>query len=264
MQTDKEFMRALVYGTAVGDAFGVPFEFMERGTFRCGRMMSGWGTHRQPPGTWSDDTSLTLATVDSLLKQEKVDVWDMRSRFEDFAFDGRYTPRGEVFDIGTTTSWALRGGKGLSDERSCGNGSLMRIAPLAATDATDEEIAEASAITHANPLCMELCVAFVGILRAVSHDPKSAWEHMRTDGEPPKSGGYVRDTYDAALWCFGTTGCYEDCVIAAVNLGGDTDTTAAVAGALAVACYGEHSIPQRWVDALESPQVIVDTLEGWA
>jgi ADP-ribosylglycohydrolase len=64
------------------------------------------------------------------------------------------------------------------------------------------------------------------------------------------SSGYVVDTLDAALWCLLTTGCYTECVLKAVNLGGDADTTAAVAGGLAGLLYGAGSIPAEWVDAL--------------
>lgn len=60
-------LKDAIYGLAVGDALGVPFEFEERGTFNCKKMV-GNGTHKQPVGTWSDDTSMTLATCDSYKK----------------------------------------------------------------------------------------------------------------------------------------------------------------------------------------------------
>ena len=71
-----------------------------------------------------------------------------------------------------------------------------------------------------------------------------------------RSGGFVLDTYYAALWCVGTTSNYRDCVLAAVNLGDDTDTTAAVAGALAGTIYGAWSIPDEWLDALREKDLI--------
>jgi ADP-ribosylglycohydrolase len=61
-----------------------------------------------------------------------------------------------------------------------------------------------------------------------------------------KSSGYVVDTLEAALWCLLTTDGYEECVLRAVNLGGDTDTVAAVAGGLAGALYGYEAIPEKW------------------
>lgn len=71
-----------------------------------------------------------------------------------------------------------------------------------------------------------------------------------------RSGGYVLDTWAAALWCLVRTGSYEECVLAAVNLGEDTDTTAAVAGALAGIVYGASSIPRSWMNALRGKGVI--------
>lgn len=77
------------------------------------------------------------------------------------------------------------------------------------------------------------------------------------EGKPaPASGGFVRYTYDAALWCLANTGSYRDCVLAAVNLGDDTDTTAAVAGALAGTLYGYDAIPAEWLDTLRAKDLI--------
>lgn len=70
------------------------------------------------------------------------------------------------------------------------------------------------------------------------------------------SGGYVLHTYEAALWCLANTSSYAGCVLTAVNLGDDTDTTAAVAGALAGIVYGFDCIPSGWVDALRGKDVI--------
>lgn len=69
-------LRSAIYGLAVGDALGVPVEFMERGSF-CVTEMSGYGSHNQPDGTWSDDTSMTLATCDSIRKLQMIDCDDI-------------------------------------------------------------------------------------------------------------------------------------------------------------------------------------------
>lgn len=90
-----------IYGFIIGDALGVPYEFNNRGMFKCTDMI-GHGTWNQPVGTWSDDSSMTLATLDSIKKTGKIDLNDMRKRFEDWAFNGAYTANGNVFDIGTT------------------------------------------------------------------------------------------------------------------------------------------------------------------
>lgn len=163
--TSKPALRDCIYGLAVGDALGVPYEFRPRGTFECTDMI-GYGTHGQPAGTWSDDTSMTLATCDSIRELGHIDASDMRDKFVGWIARGEYTIDG-VFDYGGTTARALHTGKGGSGERDNGNGSLMRIAPLAFTDATDEEISEVSAITHAHRTSTDACIIFVELMRSV-------------------------------------------------------------------------------------------------
>lgn len=253
-------LRDCVYGLAVGDALGVPFEFRPRGSFSCTGMV-GHGTHGKPAGTWSDDTSMTIATCDSIRELGRIDPADMRIRFERWISGGAYTVDG-TFDFGGTTRRALRDGTGCAGERDNGNGSLMRIAPLAFTDATDDEVRAVSAITHAHATSTGACVRLVRALRrlAAGESPAAVAASCGVDPAAPsdsiRSGGYVLDTLKAALWCLAGTPGYTECVLAAVNLGGDTDTTAAVAGALAGAAYGESAIPARWIGSLRAKDAI--------
>jgi ADP-ribosylglycohydrolase len=78
------------------------------------------------------------------------------------------------------------------------------------------------------------------------------------------SSGYVIQTLTASLWCLLTTATYEDCVLKAVNLGGDTDTTGCVAGGLAGVLYGEDAIPQRWRDALARKEELAQLFHQFA
>lgn len=205
-------LRDYVYGQAVGDALGVPYEFRARGTFECTDMV-GHGSHNQPAGTWSDDTSMALATCDSI----------------------RAT------------------GRGRTGERDNGNGSLMRILPLAFTGATDDEVHAVSAITHAHATSCEACVRMVRVARRLiaGEGPRDvAGDFVGVPASQIRSGGFVLDTERAALWCLANTSSYAECVLAAVNLGDDTDTTAAVAGGLAGIAYGMEGIPGEWLAAL--------------
>lgn len=256
----KPALRDCIYGLAVGDALGVPYEFRPRGTFECTDMI-GYGTHEQPAGTWSDDTSMTLATCDSIRELGHIDTEDMRDKFVSWIANDEYTIDG-VFDYGGTTARALRSGKGGSGERDNGNGSLMRIAPLAFADATDKEIREVSAITHAHRTSTESCVKFIELLRSEMDGALPEWTLCLKDAPEHeiRSGGFVRDTLKAATWCLVNTNSYDDCVLAAVNLGDDTDTTAAVAGALAGAAYGMDAIPQKWIDTLRGKELIESCL----
>ena len=120
----KTTLRDCIYGLAVGDALGVPYEFRPRGTFKC-TDMTGYGTHGQPDGTWSDDTSMTLATCDSIRELGHIDTADMRDKFVSWIARGEYTIDG-VFDYGGTTP-AL-----------C---TPAKEAPASATTATDRSCA---------------------------------------------------------------------------------------------------------------------------
>lgn len=127
-----------ILGLAVGDALGVPVEFLPRKKLRWSPVvgMRAYGTHNQPAGTWSDDTSMTLCTLKSLTKG--VDYDDMMNRFCRWVDDGYMTAYGKLFDIGRTTLYALRLYRsgtpalqcGGTDVRDNGNGSLMRILPV--------------------------------------------------------------------------------------------------------------------------------------
>ena len=249
-------LRDAVYGAAVGDALGVPYEFLERGSFKCTGMI-GFGTHYQPAGTWSDDTALLLATSASIKACGRVDVSDIRMSFEDWYHDGEYAIDRNVFDVGNTTSRAIIEGMGCDGANSNGNGSLMRIAPLAYTDATDDDIRAVSAITHAHEISCSACVDFVHILRDPSLAQSFEIPEQKAD---VRSGGFVCDTFAAALWCFRHTSSYRDCVLAAVNLGSDSDTTACVAGALAGEVYGYDAIPAEWLEALRGKDIIEECL----
>lgn len=253
-------LRDCIYGQAVGDALGVPYEFRARGSFTC-TGMTGHGTHDQPAGTWSDDTSMALAICDSHRELGRIDTDDIRRRFRRWYGEGAYTVDG-LFDVGCTCARAIREGHGMAGGRDNGNGSLMRTLPLAFTPATDDEVRAVSAVTHAHPLSRGLCVELVHVAHRLivgASPTEAAGEHAWLRERPRRevrSGGFVRDTFEAALWCLLTTSSYEECVLAAVNLGDDTDTTAAVAGGLAGIAYGEAAIPAGWLSTLRGRDII--------
>lgn len=289
---------SLLLGVAVGDALGVPVEFKARGGFRV-TDMQGYGTHNQPPGTWSDDTSLTLALADSLSRG--CDTRDIAQNFVRWHDEAAFTARDEVFDIGMATTKAIRRIKsgvaperaGCAEENENGNGSLMRIAPLVfyLADKSQEErfrlTKAVSSLTHAHAWSVMACCIYLEMLLKLlaGTEGKTAYAEVRDEfrsGHPAvsgnalgkfdrllsadisalperdiRSGGFVIDTLEAALWCFLTTGSYQDAVLKAVNLGGDTDTTAAVTGALAGLAYGLASIPGIWLEQVARHNAIL-------
>ena len=266
----KDKLKAAIYGLAIGDALGVPVEFRQRGTFNISDMV-GFGTHNQQPGTWSDDTSMTIATCDSIRECDGIDRLDMYERFREWIFEGKYAIDGNVFDFGITTACAIRQGYGEYSERSNGNGSLMRILPLVFTDASTEEIEAVSAITHAHEISKIGCVYYVEIarmllegfkLKAILEDldfvsPYERLSYIHTlDEDDIQSTGYVVHTLEAALWALSTTDNFKDAVLKAVNLGSDTDTVGAVTGGLAGIMYGLEGIPKEWIDTLRGKELI--------
>ena len=180
---NNELIRAVVYGHAIGDALGVPVEFKGRGTLQADPVtgMRAYGTHHMPAGTWSDDTSMALATMDSLA--HGIDYEDCMSRFARWTEHAAYTATDEVFDIGITTSQAigrhLQGIPALEcgshGERDNGNGSLMRIYPVVlychahglGTDAMTELVHNYSALTHAHPRTLIGCGIYAFVLRSL-------------------------------------------------------------------------------------------------
>lgn len=261
---DRDPMRSCIYGLAVGDALGVPYEFCGRDTFECTGMVGG-GTHGQPAGTWSDDTSMALCICSSIKRLAYIDVADIGDRFHRWLEDGEFTCDGYVFDVGVTCERAISTGVPAKSYGDCGNGSLMRTAPLALLDYLDtDKIREVSAITHAHPVAEWSCVTLCDILWAIRNSGTLAkrvlWRRYGYIASRPagavESDGYCGHTLEAALWCFLNTASYAGCVLTAVNLGGDTDTTAAVAGALAGVYYGFEAIPPKWIGQLRGKAVI--------
>lgn len=144
---DNQLIRSSIYGFIIGDALGVPVEFLNRETLKSNPIkdMEEYGTHNQPKGTWSDDTSMVLATIDGLLNSESnnIDYKKIITNFFNWKQKGEFTPFGKVFDIGNATSSALYTYQqniiandennimcGSGDINSNGNGSLMRILPI--------------------------------------------------------------------------------------------------------------------------------------
>ncbi|MCR5620273.1 MAG: ADP-ribosylglycohydrolase family protein [Treponema sp.] len=269
-------LRDAVYGVAVGDALGSPVQFRERGSFPPVSEMLYCRTFsfEKEPGTWTDDTSMTLALCDSIRELGRVDVQDIRGKFTQWLLAGRYTQDGRAFDVGNTCYRAIKEGKGRDDYHSNGNGSLMRIIPMAFVEGADDGMIDAvSAITHAHAISCEACRIYIHIARSLLKG-KSMQDAVRenTTGvskvfaplaslqertrDSIRSSGFVVDTLEAALWCLLTTGDFRGAVEKAVNLGGDADTVGAVAGGLAGIMYGYSSIPESWISALRKKEML--------
>lgn len=283
-------------GLAIGDALGVPFEGRDPGEFSTVTDMSPVPGQNLPRGTWSDDTSLALCLAESLSERAGFDARDQMDRYLRWEKDGHLSCAGPGFGIGITTAEALgnyaRTGvpfSGPTDPGKAGNGCIMRLAPVPLFFSSDpllalEKSAESSRTTHGALACIDACRYFgaliVGATMGCSKDVLLAdhyspvpeyWGKAPLVGEieevasgsflrkqPPEieGSGYVVKSLEAALWAFATSDSYREGCLKAVNLGDDTDTTAAIFGQLAGAYYGIGGIPAEWRSMLEEREIV--------
>ena len=276
-------MRGALLGLAAGDAVGTTVEFRPRGSFAPVTDMVGGGPFDLLPGQWTDDTSMALCLASSLVACAGFDPADQMDRYVRWYREGYWSSTGRCFDIGNSTATALRAYERSRDpysvspdSRSAGNGSIMRLAPVAMYYYPDVQAAIAyaarsSATTHATVeavdacrlLALLLCRAFDGHdKQAILAPPEAlyfggkpltpkiaaiaAGAYRRKTVDAIRGSGYVVESLEAALWCFATTGSFEAAILAAANLGDDADTTAAVCGQIAGAHYGAEAVPSGW------------------
>lgn len=281
-----------IMGLAVGDALGVPNEFCIREKLMQNPVteMIGYKSHNVPKGTWSDDTSMTLATIDSIIEKHEIDTDDMATKFLEWIKNAKYTSTNECFDIGRTTLQALAKFEcktdkaencGSKNEMENGNGSLMRILPIAYycyyCEYDEEKIYDVvkrvSSITHAHEVSILGCYIYVMYAiqllkgnnknKAYNFIKKLKYENFsnqslekykrvlknnisKYDLSEIESTGYVVSTLEATFWLLLNTKSYNEAIIGAVNLGNDTDTVGACTGGLAGILYGIKNIRDTW------------------
>jgi ADP-ribosyl-[dinitrogen reductase] hydrolase len=286
-------------GLAVGDALGGPLEFLDAKTIgrKHGRVteMIGGGWLKLQPGQYTDDTQQTLILADSLLENNAFNADDLAARL--VAWMDTNPP-----DIGTHTRGVLKRITGGTDWKTAtyaaqrsspsaaGNGSVMRCAPIALFDWQDthartEHSRVQSEVTHAHQECQWSCALINSFIahamttgvrdaaldRALA-ECRDAPGHIRKRASVAAGKnrldlsltGYVLDTVDCAIWALMNSFSFEEALIEAVNLGGDTDTVGAMCGALAGAFYGENEIPARWLDVLQGRERIASVADRLA
>lgn len=286
----KNRYRGCLVGLAVGDALGVPLEFSKRGYLPKVTEMIGQGPFHLQPGEWTDDTSMALCLAQSLIECNGFDAKDQMEKYVNWMQTGYMSSNGRCFDIGNATKESvgryLKFGNpyaGNTDESSCGNGSIMRLAPIPMLYRKNPDFwhfsENLSRTTHGHIRCMDSCVYLsMVIIRALNGEPKdrllrandcgprlcsevsniSSGNYKNKTEDQIKSTGYVIDTLEAALWAFYTTNTFEDGCIKVVNLGDDSDTVGAVYGQIAGAYYGYDSIPKKWLGKIVKLDMIVE------
>ena len=258
-------IKGMLWGLLVGDALGSPIRF-------SGKDSHPWITEMVPctifnvgPGCWTDDGSMVLCVMDSVVRKGGYDLQDIGNTFQKWMSEGYLSSKeGELFDIGAATAFGIpsiiMGSLKNRSKESQGNGSIKRFAPsylLARALGQRQIIYEVSDLAHSSPTVRKVCDEFAAVLD----------EHLeggKTERGPGRelirelvpNSGWCVDTLAAALWAFNTTNSFEEGMVAAVNLGGDSDSIGAVYGQVAGAYYGFKAIPLRWVGAMKDHEIL--------
>ena len=291
-----ERYRGSLLGLATGDALGTTLEFSAPGSFPPLDDMIGGGPFALKPGQWTDDTSMALCLAESLIESLGFDPVDQMERYVRWFRQEHLSSTGCCFDIGSTTCAALlrfmkerEPYAGSTATTAAGNGSIMRLAPVALFFAGKPaeavaRAADSSRTTHgaaeAVDACRYLAALLVGAVRGASKEELLSDHYAPAPGlwdaaplspritevaagsfrrrNPPeiRGTGYVVQSLEAALWAFDRSTSFRAGALMAVNLGEDADTTGAVYGQLAGAYYGESAIPPEWRRRLAMRDVI--------
>ena len=248
----------MLWGLVVGDCLGSPIQFTSKDNHpHITQMEPATGIYGRdlPRGYWTDDSSMAFCIMESFIRQKHFDLNDVANNFIRWYDDGFLSSvPGWSFDIGGATDDAIANIKTGSlvngYEESQGNGSLMRYAPafILEKEGKGKDICrKINDLTHNSEFVRKQMMRLHDALEAALADDKSRISTPYTDRKDVPNSGWSKDTVDAAVWAFCTTDNFKDGMLAAVNLGGDSDSIAAVYGQIAGAYYGYDAIPQEWI-----------------
>lgn len=273
-------VKGALYGVAIGDALGATVEFMSEAQIKARygvlRDIVGGGWLRVRPGEVTDDTEMTLAVAEGIVKCPADPVKAIGRNFIKWL---ESSPR----DVGSTCALAISTAKSNGGDwfraseythavlrgKSGGNGTLMRTVypALWYHDEVDamEKASDISEMTHwaheAGYACMCYTEIIWNLVNKLDADVgeviaealiASEYDIEELSGDfIYDPSGYVVDSFKCALHAILTTNSLEDAIVKAVNFGGDADTIGAITGGLAGAIYGFNAIPDRWVQKLD-------------
>lgn len=284
--------KGTLLGLIVGDALGAPYEGFPRNSFQFEGEMQGGGPHDIVPGQWTDDSSLALCLAESLIK-DGFSLNNQLARYAKWYQEGYLSSKENSFGVGRNTSISISEyiEKGIlppKRENAAGNGSIMRLAPVAMYffnnfNKTVHYAGKSSLATHNNPMAVDSCKYLGAIIyKALEGKGKeklldSTYQELDLDDRVLKrvsgdykekskedivSDAFVLNTLEASLWSFYNSSNFASAMDLSINLGGDTDTIAAVTGQIAGAYYGADSIPEKWVNKLTKKELIMSMIRG--
>jgi ADP-ribosyl-[dinitrogen reductase] hydrolase len=310
-----ENIKAALLGFAVGDALGTPVEYESRESLSLNPVkgMLVNMVRNQPEGTWSDDSSLVFCTCESLCNGYNLE--DIALQFSKWKNARFWTPHRRIFTMDIQIEKAIEridrfiemgirikpySSEGVSEKQN-GNGSLMRILPLAfyLRDLPIEKrfdiVRDVSALTHPHIRAVTGCFIYTefAISLMIEKEKGKAYENLQHtiktflvkkmgqdelnhysrilngsiggfSEKSIESSPYVVHSLEAALWSVIRSGNYRETVLQAVNLGGDADTIGALAGGLAGMIYGTKQIPEEWISVLARKDDIIDLAERFS
>jgi len=273
----ERFLGALL-GLAVGDAVAAATQYRRQGKFTPVGDMLGGGPFDLPRGGWSDDTAIALCLAESLLECEGFDARDQVARYRRWQQEGYLSCTGQCVGITAGTAralavaqWRQQPFAGSHDPEALDPEVLSRVTPVvmyffAQPAAATERAAEAARTTCQAPAVLTACRALAQALHAgLSGEPRSViqarWQSALDAALHPipasaNPGSSAPAALAAALQAFVGTGNFRDAVLAAANLGGNSDVVAAACGALAGAHYTASAIPTLWRNSLIKKQLI--------
>lgn len=306
----EESIKNGILGFILGDAVGVPYEFKKREYVDIVDMI-GNGSHNVAKGTWSDDSSMVIATMKSIIDNNGVISYKgIMDNFMLWAEKKDFNINGYTFGIGRTTLNALKCYRyrdefeqyknpincGQGNFKDNGNGSLMRILPIAYycyyKNLSDSEIfsivKDISSLTHSHNISIMGCYIYVlFVIQLLKGSSKEeAYLYIRNydyrmfdketrnyykrlideditllDSNDISGLGFVVDTLEAVIWSFMNNDNYKNGVINAIKLGNDTDTIAALVGGLCGIYYMD--LPNDWLNELKRKDYLMELCNNY-
>ena len=261
-------LKGMLWGLVVGDCLGSPIQFMGKDDHPYITDMVPCAHFNTPPGYWTDDASMAFCIMESFIQCGEYNLADIGKKFVEWYQHGFWSSLPYAFDVGGATSSAMhkiaQGTLVNGEEDSQGNGSIMRFAPSYIMNLGNDDdvmLFEISNLTHKSGAVRKVVNRMRRVCDYHIKGKRTKITSPYKKREDVNNSGWAVSTLDAALWAFHTTKSFEEGMIAAVNLGGDSDTIGAVYGQIAGLFYGYEAIPERWLSAIKDRDKVEDLIE---